>query len=275
MMRHIIAPPPSELFRTAQLCRLAKCRLRIQHSQQPKARPNPDCVCLLQDRKLLQIDDSATTVDAAPLAAADSSSSALGSDLLSSNNGTMPHTILSDVISAYKNKFSKSAGAPAPSTSSIASATSSGSSTSPTSSANATSSALSSTSGDSNTSSHHITSELISELKDKQLKHGATAPASSTSGSSATANATATASDGDDYYNAPCPSEPVPSQYEAFEEVSILLRVAKFHQKTCMPVCLPACIKLFAADLHALYPSCFAVEHSLACLAFSAVPAQI
>ncbi|KAL0041579.1 hypothetical protein WJX79_008250 [Trebouxia sp. C0005] len=62
-------------------------------------------VSAVQDRKLLQIDDSATTVDAAPLAAADSSSSALGSDLLSSNNGTMPHTILSDPVPSQYEAF--------------------------------------------------------------------------------------------------------------------------------------------------------------------------
>ncbi len=216
----------------------------MQQWHQSKAHQDPEPDCRLQDRKLLQIDDSATTVDAAPLAAANSSSSALGSGLLSSNNGTTPHTILSNVISAYKSKFSKSASAPAPSTSSNASATSSGSSTSPAVSVDATSSLLSSTSGDSNTSSHHIFSQLISQHKDKQHKHGATAPAS-TSGSSATANATATANapsdGGDDYYSVPCSSEPVPSQYEALEEVSILLCAAKpTRRSACQSACLHA-----------------------------------
>ena len=160
----------------------------------------------------------------------------------------MPHTILSNVISAYKNKYSKPASAPVPSTSSNALATSTGSSTSPTVSADATSSTLSSTNGDSNTSSHHILSELISEHKDKQHKHGATAPASLTSGSSATANATATANDGSDYYSAPCSLQPIPSQYEAFEEVSVLLCVANSYQKICMPACLLAWSKPFARD---------------------------
>jgi len=171
----------------------------------------------------------------------------------------MPHTILSNVVSAYKSKFSKSASAPAPSTSSNASSTSSDSSTSPAvvANVNATSYMLSSTSGDSNTSSHHILSELISEHTDKQHKHDATTPASSTSEPSATANATATANStadgGDDYYSAPCSSGPVPSQYEAFEEVSILLCIEKFHQKICMPVCLPATSCLLVTSFHCIH----------------------
>lgn len=61
----------------------------------------------VQDRKLLQIDNLATTVDAAPLAAANASSSVLGSSLSPSDNDTQPHSILSNVISAYKSKFNK------------------------------------------------------------------------------------------------------------------------------------------------------------------------
>lgn len=180
----------------------------------------------------------------------------------------MPHTILSNVISAYKSKFSKSASAPAPSTSSNASSTSSGSSTSPAAVANvnATSYMLSSTSGDSNTSSHHILSELISEHTDKQLKHDATTPASSTSEPSATANATATANStadrGDDYYSAPCSSGPVPSQYEAFEQVSILL---------CITTRRSACRFMFVTSLdstcYALpYSTSYHAKHSVLCL---------
>jgi hypothetical protein len=168
---------------------------------------------------------------------------------LSSNNGTTPHTILSNVISAYKSKFSKSASAPAPSTSSNASATSSGSSTSPAviANVNATSYMLSSTSGDSNTSSHHILSELISEHTDKQHKHDATTTANTS------ATAIFTADGGDDYYSAPCSSGPVPSQYEAFEEVSILLCIEKFHEKICMPVCLPATSCLLVTSLYCIH----------------------
>ncbi len=69
-------------------------------------------------RKLLQIDDSATTVDAAPLSSANASSSGLS---FNSSNDTKPHTILSDVVSAYKAKFTKrniSASAPVSSMSS-------------------------------------------------------------------------------------------------------------------------------------------------------------
>lgn len=191
---------------------------------------------------------------------------------MSSNNGTMPHTILSNVVSAYKSKFSKSASAPAPSTSSNASSTSSDSSTSPAvvANVNATSYMLSSTSGDSNTSSHHILSELISEHTDKQHKHDATTPASSTSEPSATANATATANStadgGDDYYSAPCSSGPVPSQYEAFEEVSILLCIGKSHQKICMP--------LYVRDFIGQYLLCVAIQHILSRHAFSVVSAK-
>lgn len=190
---------------------------------------------------------------------------------MSSNNGTMPHTILSNVVSAYKSKFSKSASAPAPSTSSNASSTSSDSSTSPAvvANVNATSYMLSSTSGDSNTSSHHILSELISEHTDKQHKHDATTPASSTSEPSATANATATANSadgGDDYYSAPCSSGPVPSQYEAFEEVSILLCIEKSHQKICMP--------LYVCDFIGQYLLCVAIQHILSRHAFSVVSAK-
>ncbi|KAL0042360.1 hypothetical protein WJX77_010042 [Trebouxia sp. C0004] len=59
----------------------------------------------VQDRKLLQINSSATTVDAAPLVAANASSSVAGSDSSSSKNDTKPRAILSDVVSAYKSKF--------------------------------------------------------------------------------------------------------------------------------------------------------------------------
>ena len=71
-----------------------------------------------QDRKLLQINSSATTVDAAPLVVANASSSVAGSDSSSSNNDTKPHAILSDVVSAYKSKFKPvKATTPAPSVS--------------------------------------------------------------------------------------------------------------------------------------------------------------
>ena len=66
---------------------------------------------VLQDfhRRLLQIDDSATTVNAAPLANANATSSVTPS----SSSDDSPHTILEDVISAYKAKFGKGP-APAP-----------------------------------------------------------------------------------------------------------------------------------------------------------------
>ncbi len=41
--------------------------------------------------------------------------------------------------------------------------------------------------------------------------------------SSATATANASADGGDDYYSTPCSSDPIPSQYEAFVEVSAVL----------------------------------------------------
>ena len=66
---------------------------------------------LLQDssRKLLQINDSATTVTAAPLTAAKANASILAPP---SENGK-PHSILADVISSFKSKFGKGSEAPA------------------------------------------------------------------------------------------------------------------------------------------------------------------
>ena len=64
-------------------------------------------------RRLLQIDDSATTVNAAPLANANATSSVTPSSSSDDSHDDSPHTILEDVISAYKAKFGKGP-APAP-----------------------------------------------------------------------------------------------------------------------------------------------------------------
>ena len=67
----------------------------------------------LQDsRKLLQIDDSATTVNAAPLSAANATANATSSLLSSPSEDSKPHSILSDVISSFKAKYGKHDGAP-------------------------------------------------------------------------------------------------------------------------------------------------------------------
>ncbi|KAL3163232.1 hypothetical protein ABBQ32_009633 [Trebouxia sp. C0010 RCD-2024] len=72
-------------------------------------------------RKLLQIDDSATTVTAAPLSAAKANASILAPP---SEDGK-PHSILSEVISSFKSKFGKQSEAPtaAPAASATANAT--------------------------------------------------------------------------------------------------------------------------------------------------------
>lgn len=105
------------------------------------------------NRKLLQIDNSATTVPAAPLANANATASVLAPS--SSSNNAKPHSILEDVIGAYKAKFGKGS-VPVPSTIAV----------------------------------------------------------------NASAAATAAADDGDDYYTTPCTSDPIPTEYEAFVEVS-------------------------------------------------------
>lgn len=68
-------------------------------------------LALLQDssRKLLQINDSKTTVTAAPLSAAKANSSILAPP---SENGK-PHSILADVISSFKSKYGNHSEAPA------------------------------------------------------------------------------------------------------------------------------------------------------------------
>ena len=65
---------------------------------------------MLQDpsRKLLQIDDSTTTVTAAPLSAANATANVSSSLLAPPSDDSKPHSILADVISSFKSKYGKS-----------------------------------------------------------------------------------------------------------------------------------------------------------------------
>ena len=65
---------------------------------------------MVQDssRKLLQIDDSATTVTAAPLSAANATANVSSSLLAPPSEDSKPHSILSEVISSFKSKYGKS-----------------------------------------------------------------------------------------------------------------------------------------------------------------------
>ena len=114
------------------------------------------------NRKLLQLDSSATTVNAAPLGAANAnaSSSALSSN--TDSNGTKPHAILTDVATAIQAKHNKT-----------------------------------------------------------DMSVPAASMAAAIAASTATATANATADGGGDYYSTPCSSGPIPSQYEAFVQVSM------------------------------------------------------
>ena len=116
------------------------------------------------NRKLLQVDSSATTVNAAPLGAANANANASSSALSSSteSNGTKPHAILTDVATAIQAKHNKT-----------------------------------------------------------DMSVPAASMAAAIAASTATATANATADGGDDYYSTPCSSGPIPSQYEAFVQVSM------------------------------------------------------
>ena len=150
------------------------------------------CSVVLQFRRLFQIDGSATTVDAAPLVAANASSSILSPV---SSGDSQPHSILGDVISAFTGKHDTAAPAPAPVTYNLTLREDKLSASIPfTAAANSSPSSTSS------------------------AAHGASTK------SAAAPHAAAPAADADDNMS-PCSSGPVPSEYEAFDQVCMLDKI--------------------------------------------------
>lgn len=167
-------------------------------------------------------------MDAAPLAAANASSSSI---LSPSNNDTTPHTILSDVISSYQAKLNKTqTSSPSPSTSPAVATANLSATTVDAAPLVAVQASPTVTPSSPNKDANNIHTILADELSAYKAKFHqndtiAAAPSSSpaiaTATAAATAMANATADGGDDYYNTPCSSGPNPSQYEAFVQVSM------------------------------------------------------
>lgn len=144
---------------------------------------------MLQDssRKLLQIDDSATTVTAAPLSAANATANASSSLLAPPSEDSKPHSVLSDVISSFKSKYGKS-----PQTAPAAAAT-----------ANATATVVVVSNDDNDVVLNDVHDALAFNISGNDT------------------NSMMAINDAMEYYMEPCSDGPVPSAYDSFVQVCI------------------------------------------------------
>lgn len=175
---------------------------------------------MLQDpsRKLLQIDDSATTVTAAPLSAANATSNISSSLLAPPSSDNKPHSILSDVISSFRSKYGRS---PA---------------TAPAAAANATATAVITTDENGDVT---ISSEPTDTTTDESGDVASNEPTDTMQ------DAMDDASDAMEFYMEPCSDGPVPSAYESFVQVSIYRLHAFETAFTVYAICpLTVCLQL-------------------------------
>ena len=165
-------------------------------------------------RKLFQINDSATTVDAAPLAASANATSTFSPS--SGATSSKPQTILGDIISDFKNKVNGTDATPA-----------------------ATSAPASSASAAASAADVDATPPFqYADLSAEGLTPNSVAEASTSSSSpAATPAATSSPQSGAAMYSPPCEASPEPTAYEAFTGVS-----AFFISSLFMP-CYCACFQ--------------------------------